>query len=514
VQNAEVLLPQRAVELWPHQCQALAAVHGAVQRGQKSGLLVMPTGAGKTVTFLTVSQELAWPTLTLVHRDELVQQTVKTAARAWPGARVGVIQGTRDEWRGRQDLVVGSVQSLHARRLAGMPRDRFPLVVVDEAHHTPAQTYLNILSHFQSRFLLGVTATPKRLDGVGLADWFGPEPLYTYSIRQAIRDGVLVDVSQFKVQTGVDLDAVESRGGDFAEAALADAVNTPARNKALVEAYLERAADRRAIVFAVDLDHVAALALAFREAGVPCVTVTGKDPLEARRRALADFAAGLYRVLVNCQVATEGFDDPEVSCILMARPTQSRSLYVQCVGRGLRRCDATGKRDCLIIDATDNCKRHKLVTATSLLSEEEERGQGDDDEEREEGTPEKRERPESDQPIVWRLEQVSPWPELPNLEGYVPSRAWHGDPASPSQVRFLASFGLDVTRALTKGEATFLLDRAVKLDAEFPIPATPRQEQFLRRAGAWRPGTSKREAGRLIGALKAATTNGTGFRRS
>jgi superfamily II DNA or RNA helicase len=362
------------------------------------------------------------------------------------------------------------------------------------------------MDYFDVRFRMGVTATPRRLDGKGLADWFGPEPLYVYSIRQAIKDNVLVPLRSFKIETGVNLDAVATRGGDFAEGELADAVNTPQRNAAVVAAYLEHASDRRAIVFAVDLAHVRDLAQAFQDAGVGAASVTGKDNIDVRRQTLADFAAGKYAVLVNCQVATEGFDDQGVDCILMARPTQSQALYTQCVGRGLRRCDATGKVDCLILDITDNCRRHKLMTATSLLGEEQDAQpiEGYQAEEADEDDAQAQ-LARKNQPLVWRLAEVSPWPELPNLEGYAPSKVWHHDTASEGQLKYLRSFGLDVSRALTKGEASYLIDRAAKLDAEFPTPATPKQARCLRYMGHWRDGLTKREATRLIGELKAGT---------
>jgi superfamily II DNA or RNA helicase len=460
----------------------------------------MPTGSGKTVTFLTLARDFGGPALVVVHRDELVGQTLRTAARVWPGAAAGVVQGPRDEWRGR-DLVVASVQSLHRKRLHSMPPDLFSLLVVDEAHHAAAPTYGAVMGHFSARFCLGVTATPRRLDGQGLAEWFGEKPLFTYPIRQAIQDGVLVPVSQFAIKTGVSLDGVKTRGGDFAENQLALVVNTAIRNAAVVDAYLQHTADRRAIVFAVNLEHVAALVEAFRQAGVAAASVTGQDPLDLRRRALSAFAAGQFSVLVNCLIATEGFDDPAVDAILMARPTQSQALYVQCVGRGLRRCDATGKRDCLVLDITDNCKRHKLVTAASLLGEEREPVASKTDGEGEEKP--KARRPEyTDQPVAWHLEEVAPWPELPDLNGYYPSKFWHFDRVTPKQLQCLQRFGLEVTRQLTKGEAAFLLDKCFKLDAEYPEPATVRQELFLRSRRCWRPGLTKKQASKLIAELK------------
>lgn len=488
-----------AVCLWPHQRQAGAAVRAAVNSGRGSGLVVMPTGSGKTVLFACVARYVLNPALVLVHRDELIRQTVRTTGRVWPEAKVGVIQAERDEWQDGQDLVVASVPSLHARRLGRMPRDRFGIVVVDEAHHAAAASYTAVLEHFQARFRLGVTATPQRLDGQGLAEWFGPEPLFVYSIKQAIDDKRLVPVKQFQVKTGISLDGVGSRGGDFVEGELSRAVNNPVRNQAVVDAYAEHASDRRGICFAVDLEHVAALTKAFQDAGISAASVTGEDHRDDRRLTLLNFASGVYRVLVNCQIATEGFDDQGVNCVVMARPTQSGALYVQSIGRGLRRCDETGKEDCLILDITDNCRKHKLVTAIDLLPVE--RGPGETPPERENSSGIRKPR-HTNAPVSWCLAEVPPWPGPPTLNGYRPRHAWQQAPATDKQLSFLRAIGLVHLRPLTKGEASWLLDQAKAYEAAFPTPATRRQEWFLRLAGHWTEGLGKREASRRIARLK------------
>jgi superfamily II DNA or RNA helicase len=494
--------------LWPHQRAAVAAAAAAVAVGRPSGLWVIPTGAGKTFAFLTLARDLGGGTLVLVHRDELIAQTVRSAAAVWPGASVGVVQGARAEWAGR-DLVVASVPSLRPGRLAGVPRDRFKLLVADECHHLPAPTWQQAVRHFTPRFLLGATATPDRLDGRGLASWFGPRPLYTYPLRQAVADGILVPVRQLAVNTHVDLDEVALCGGDFAVGQLALAVATAARDRVVVEAYKAHAGGRKAIAFAVNRAHVGQLAASFLDAGVEAVAVTGATPPDDRRNALAAFAAGKYRVLVNCEICTEGFDDRGVSCILMARPTRSRALYQQCLGRGLRQCPEAGKQDCLVLDMTDNCRRHRLVTAADLLGSgpaaagaAANRDGGERDEQMAHLPAPAVTPPRYSGPVAWSWEEVPPWPELPSLQGYRPGAWWHHQPASEKQLQALRRFGLTVVKPLTKGEASFLLEQCIDY-AEREL-ATPRQEFALRRAGAWEPGLTKREASRRIGLMRAA----------
>ena len=489
--------------LWPHQTVAINKTLDAIKRGQPSGLIASPCGTGKTTIFTELARRLGWPTLVLCHRDELIRQTVDTFADLWPRASVGVIKAERDEWRDR-DVVVVSVQSLHNGRLERMPRDRFGLVVADECHHAAAQSWTRILQHFNSRFRLGCSATPERLDGKSLSELFVAKALFIYQLRDAIEDDRLVRLAQYQIRTDADLSGVGYRMGDFAGGELSRIVNTPARNRVVVEAFQEQAPARRAIAFCVDVAHTIDLASAFRKVGITAGYVTGTTPIEERRQLLADFAAGEIQVLTNCEVLTEGFDDRGVDCVLMARPTASRGLYQQCVGRGLRLYP--GKSDCLIFDFTDNSSKHKLVTVMDLLgAPQATNAAGGDVLEAVDCDIRRAEETETiarTEVLAWRLECVCPWPELPTLKGYSPKKPWESAPASDKQLDFLKRLGLSFSRVLSRGEASFLLDRALQYEAVFPGPATSRQERFLRHRDAWVDGMSKRDASKIIGELK------------
>lgn len=490
--------------LWPHQRAAIAATLPAIESGRVAGLWAMPTGTGKTVTFATLAQRLGWPVLILVHRDELVRQTVKTFGFVWPDASVGVVQADRNEIDGH-DVVVASVQSLHKRRLHRIPDDRFGLVIADEAHHAVARTWEAVLDHFDSRFILGCTATPERADGKGLAERFGSEPLYVYPLRSAIDDGRLSKLVQYAIETGASLDGVSRRCGDFAKGELSQTVNTPARNTVIIEAFQEHAADRRALAFCVDVKHAHDLCEAFTEAGIVAATVTGTTPRDRRRELLAEFDAGHIQVMTNCAVLTEGYDSPGVSAVLMARPTSSRGLYTQCIGRGLRL--APGKTDCLVLDFTDNCERHKLISVLNLLGAPHAQNAAGDDVlkvvDRDVAEAERRLENASTASLDWQLASVCPWPEPPTLNGYVPHAEWHDDSASGKQVRYLRRYGLNLLPDLTKGEATHLIYQCRRIYGTGPQRPTWRQERYLRKAGEWHAGLTKREASTLIGRLKA-----------
>src|SRR5262245_9229829 len=172
--------------LWQHQQRALAAAHQAINSGRARGLWVMPTGSGKTAAFMTLAAQLGEPTLVVVHRGELARQAADEASRRWPGAAVGLLPGKG--WESAQ-VVVATVQSL-SRRLAKFPVGRFGLLVMDEAHHAPADSWRAVLDHFQPRFALGCTATPDRADRQDVEGQFGGV-IYQYALGDAMADKVV-----------------------------------------------------------------------------------------------------------------------------------------------------------------------------------------------------------------------------------------------------------------------------------------------------------------------------------
>lgn len=224
-----------------------------------------------------------------------------------------------------------------------------------------------IITALAPDLLVGVTATPDRADGKGLGRIY-QEVVYSLSMIELMARGRLARLRGLRIDTGDSLDAVATRAGEFAQDQLEQAVNTPSRNDLVVRTWLEYARDRtRTVAFTVDVRHAHDLAAAFGAAGIAARAVSGATPADERRATLAAFHAGDIPVLTNCNVLTEGWDEPATDCILMTRPTKSRALYTQMVGRGARR--AAGKSDCLIIDYCDSTSRHQLVTLPSLADD-------------------------------------------------------------------------------------------------------------------------------------------------
>lgn len=358
------------IPLRDYQEEALDAVLKARKENITRQLVVLPTGSGKTLLFCAVARSLGAPTLVLAHRDELVRQAADKFAMVWPEASVGVVKAQENCHEGR-DVVVASVQTIsRPKRLAEFGPGRFGFLVVDEAHHAAAASYLSVIRALgfmggdPEKLLLGVTATPFRGDGVGLGAVF-QKIVYQRSILSMVRAGYLVDFRGLAVGTGTDLSGVREVAGDFDESELEGVLNTANRNEIIVKAYLDHASSRKAVAFTAGVRHARDLAGAFREAGVPAEAVTADTPEGERRRILSAFRSGDVRVLTNCGVLTEGWDEPSLDCILMCRPTKSKALYVQVIGRGAR--PYPGKEDCLVVDFADNAGRHDVMSLPSLF---------------------------------------------------------------------------------------------------------------------------------------------------
>jgi ATP-dependent helicase IRC3 len=363
------------LDLRPYQREALTRIRDAYREGKRRVLVSLPTGTGKTVIFAHFPNVLRMRRrlLVLAHREELLLQARDKFRAVNPELKVEIEQaGTHAS--ADASVVVASIPTLSrgtGARLAALAPDDFSIIVVDEAHHAVAPTYRRVLEHFglfepdTPRYLIGFTATPRRGDQQGLGEVF-QEVCYARDLREMIREGYLAPIAGWRVDSEVSLDDVKVRHGDFIESQLARAVNTSSRNALLVRSYTDLAAGRRTIVFCVDVAHVQAAQRAFQEAGIHATAVWGALPRDERRAALAGFASGEFDVITNCNVLTEGFDEPRVDCVIMARPTRSKLLYAQMVGRGTRL--HADKSDLLVLDIADNSKTHSLTGLHSLFN--------------------------------------------------------------------------------------------------------------------------------------------------
>ena len=357
----------------PYQTAALEAVRN---RKVPRGVVAIPTGTGKGYITRYLHEALGTDRiLYLAHRKELIKQLYHHVSQGMTIMSVEIEQAAVRS-TGSAPCVVASVDTLVAgdcKRLDRINPESFDAVVVDECHHSTAPKYVSIWQRFgllddlkkktpsPRVSLIGLTATPSRGDGVGLSNVFD-DILYQMSLQTAIKDGWLVPVYAYTVQTGTDLNDVKTSMGDYKEGELAKAVNVDERNEAIFDAYHQNAAGLKTLIFAVTVQHAEDIAATFCAHGVEARTVDGTMKDWQRDATFDWFAHTPGAVLCNCALVTEGVDIPSVECVIMARPTKSATLYAQCMGRGTRLAAgaanyaescALGKDRMILLDITD-----------------------------------------------------------------------------------------------------------------------------------------------------------------
>jgi superfamily II DNA or RNA helicase len=264
-------------------------------------LLVLPTGAGKTVIFAELIRRIDEPALVLAHRDELIAQADDKIGMVAPDLSRGVIKAERNEL-GRQ-VTIASVQTLaQPHRLAQLPRD-FGIVVVDEAHHAPAETYQRILAALDAPFVLGVTATADRLDGRGLNSTFD-EIVFDLSLLDLMAGGYLSEVRAKRVTYAADYSRLKVTAGDISEASAARAFREGGGPAAVAKALRDYAPERKSLIFVPGVDCAHETAATATRAGIPAAALDGSTPIKERRDILQRFKRGSIKALANCGVLT------------------------------------------------------------------------------------------------------------------------------------------------------------------------------------------------------------------
>lgn len=345
------------IALRPYQESAIDGVREAFRTGHRAPLLVAPTGAGKTVMFGFVAQQTAARgrrVLILAHRKELIRQASRKLDDT--GVAHGIIAPGHTPTR---DLVqVASVQTL-GRRLNDARYSTPDLIVVDEAHHAVAGQWRDIVTAYPSARILGVTATPERMDGKGLGLDVGgifDHLVIGPTVADLVAGGFLTPTRIFAPAEAPDLSGIRTRGGDFEAGALADAMGKATLVGDAVKHYAKHTPGQAAILFSPSVAHAEAMAEAFRAAGWRAQAASGSTPPAQRDAAIQGLATGAVQVLCSCDLISEGLDVPAVGAVILMRPTKSLGLYLQQVGRGLR--PAPGKTHLTVLDHAGNTHRH------------------------------------------------------------------------------------------------------------------------------------------------------------
>jgi superfamily II DNA or RNA helicase len=379
------------MNLRPYQRDAVSGVDSAL-KGKRSALVVMPTGTGKTVCFAHIARNAVKRVMVIAHREELVQQAVskiRTVTGLSPDVEMAEYKAGRLY---KSPVVVASVQTLCAPfhnvyRMDKFDPHEFDMLVIDEAHHATAASYRRVVDHFSKNPNLrtvGFTATPDRADKSALGLVF-ESVAFNYEIMQAMHDGWLVPIeTQQVIVSGMDFSHVKTVAGDLNQGELSTIMEQEKVLHGVVSPAIEIAAGRKTLVFAASVSHAERMSEIFNRHGVRSAIVHGGTFKDDRRKILQAYADGKIQVLCNCGVAVEGFDCPTIEVVVIARPTKSRSLYTQMVGRGTRvlpntvdsisdpagrraAIAASAKSKMLVIDFTGNSGKHKLVTTADIL---------------------------------------------------------------------------------------------------------------------------------------------------
>ena len=339
------------IRLRDYQTDCVGNIRSAYRAGRRAPLLVSPTGSGKTVMFAYISNGTSAKghrVLILVHRQELVDQTCKTLNAF--DVHHGVIAAGRTPDRTHR-VQVASVQTL-VRRLHVFKPD---LIIIDEAHHGTAGSWRKVIDANPQARILGVTATPERLDGRGLGEVYD-EIVLGPQVRDLIVEGHLAKPTYYAPPMVADMSGVHIARGDFANNEVAAAMDKAAIIGDAVEHYARICQGVPAVAFCASIAHAQHVADQFNAAGYRAATIDGTLDRDARRDVVRALGDGRLNVLTSCEIINEGFDLPVVTGAILLRPTLSLGLHLQQIGRVLR--PAPGKERAIILDHVGNLKRH------------------------------------------------------------------------------------------------------------------------------------------------------------
>lgn len=344
----------QTIELRDYQQEAIDNLKKMREDGKTIALLYHATGVGKTITAATDAKAVGGRTLFLVNALKLASQAKETFAKVWPEATLGEYTGSQKDMT--QTVIFATVQSISKDLEKFSPTD-FDYLIVDECHHAAANTYQKIFTYFHPKFILGLTATPERSDGEDMLELF-QNVAHKMDLKIAVERGVLVPIRCIRVKTNIDLTDVRINGIKYNSQDLESKLFIPERNQLIVDTYLKYVNGKKTVIFCASVDHAAEIAKLLRDNGVKAEAVSGRDRVEVREKILKDYETGSTNVLCACDLLNEGWDSPHTTVLFMARPTMSKTIYLQQLGRGTRRCP--GKEDLLVIDFVDNANMFNM----------------------------------------------------------------------------------------------------------------------------------------------------------
>ena len=340
------------LELREYQQEALNSLESMRANKETIALLYHATGTGKTVTAVMDAKRCSGRVLFVAHTMELVNQAYNTFKNLWDTVSVGKFADSVKDTDSH--IICGSIQSV-ALNLELFQDNDFDYIIIDEAHHASADTYQKVLAYFKPKFTLGLTATPERADDTNILEIF-KNTAHKLDIQTAVEIGALVPVRCIRIHTNIDMTKVRFNSVQYNIRDLDDKIFVPERNKLIVDTWLSYVKNKRTVVFCASVKHAEQIAKLFQDAGIDALAVSGSMKTSERNEQLAKFASGDIKVLCACDLLNEGWDCPQTEVLFMARPTMSKVLYTQQLGRGMRNCE--GKDHLMVFDFVDNASQY------------------------------------------------------------------------------------------------------------------------------------------------------------
>ena len=345
----------------PHYLQkvALDALDFYRSKGWKKGVVVLPTGTGKTFLSAFDAKKFNGRVLYIVHRLDILSQSKAAFEKVWPEARHGVLTGELKENIHDSKVLFASKDTLrNPEYLMLFPPDEFDYIIVDEVHHGQAPTYRSIIKYFiPKKFLLGMTATPDRMDRKDIFELFDYNKVFEYTINEAIENGFLVPFTYYGLRDNIDYSKIRYNGIKYNVQDLDRYLIIEDRNKQILKEYLEKGKGDKAIGFCCSINHANRMAEFFNENGIPSVAITSET--EDRDKIIQEFRDNKYAVAFTVDLFNEGIDFPDVRVLMFLRPTESKTVFMQQLGRGLRLY--SGKERVIVLDFIGNYKKANKI---------------------------------------------------------------------------------------------------------------------------------------------------------
>ena len=344
-------------------------------KGRTKGVVVLPTGTGKTILSAIDARRHGGRVLFLVHRLDILKQSIDAYKLVWPDMRVGILTGDVKERELDCDVLFASKDTLRqTEQLERFARDWFSYIVVDEVHHGQSPSYRDVLSYFEPQFMLCMTATPDRTDRKDIFELFDYSKIYEIPLSDVIERGYLVPYSYYGLTDDIDYSKVRFQGIHYNVADLERLLIVPERNAAILREYLEKGTGDKAIGFCVSIKHADRMAEFFNQNGITAAAIHSEAP--DRDALVKAFRENQFQVAFTVDLFNEGIDFPNVQVLLFLRPTESKTVFLQQLGRGLRLC--IGKDRVRILDFIGNYRRanqlRKFLAKSSTVTDVDENG--------------------------------------------------------------------------------------------------------------------------------------------